>query len=102
MRLLVSPKLTLQDVRAIRESVDTPEKFIEGKMLLDINAIEDELLGNHVKALAWMHCILFITDNITSYVDDLTFYESGFNIMSPLEFSVSKTDIIFILIRKIW
>lgn len=53
-RLLVSPKLTLQDVKAIRESVDTPEKFIEGKMLLAMHAIKDKLLGNHVKALAWM------------------------------------------------
>jgi len=54
MRLLVSPKLTSQDIKAIRKAIDTPEKFIEDKMLLAIHAIEDELLENHVKALAWM------------------------------------------------
>ncbi len=41
MRLLVSPKLTSQDIKAIRKAIDTPEKFIEDKMLLAIHAIED-------------------------------------------------------------
>jgi hypothetical protein len=41
-----------------------------------------------------------IEDNITEYVDDLTYYEPGFNLMSPLEMSVPKSDSIFILIRK--
>lgn len=41
-----------------------------------------------------------IEDNITEYDDSLTFYEPGFNLMSPLEMSVPKSDSIFILIRK--
>jgi len=54
MRLLVSPKLTSQDIKAIQEASDTPEKFIEGKMFLAIDDIEDELLRNHLKALSWL------------------------------------------------
>jgi hypothetical protein len=41
-----------------------------------------------------------IEDNSTEYVDSLTYYEPGFNLMSPLEMSVPKSDSIFILIRK--
>lgn len=41
-----------------------------------------------------------MNDGSTEYVDDLTFYEPGFNIMFPLELSVPKSDSIFILIRK--
>jgi len=41
-----------------------------------------------------------IEDSSTEYVDSLTYYEPGFNLMSPLEMSVPKSDSIFILIRK--
>lgn len=41
-----------------------------------------------------------IEDNFTEYIDSLTYYEPGFNLMSPLEISVPKSDSIFILIRK--
>jgi superfamily II DNA or RNA helicase len=54
MRLLVSPKLTSQDIKAIREAGDKPEKFIAGNMLLAVDDIEDEFLRNHVKALSWL------------------------------------------------
>lgn len=39
-------------------------------------------------------------DSLTEYIDDLTYYESGFNLMSPLELSVPKSDSIFIVLRK--
>lgn len=39
-------------------------------------------------------------DSSTVFIDDLTYYEPGFNLMSPLEISVPKSDSIFILIRK--
>jgi hypothetical protein len=41
-----------------------------------------------------------IEDNSTVFIDSLTYYEPGFNLMSPLEISVPKSDSIFILIRK--
>ena len=42
---------------------------------------------------------ILISDG-TTYVNDPVFYEPGFNLMSPLELSVSKSDSIFILVRK--
>ena len=41
-----------------------------------------------------------IEGNITEFIDDPTYYEPGFNLMSPLEISSPEADIIFILIRK--
>ena len=41
-----------------------------------------------------------LEDGSTVFIDPLVYHESGFNIMSPLEFSVPKSDSIFILIRK--
>jgi hypothetical protein len=41
-----------------------------------------------------------IEDNSTVFIDSLTYYEPGFNLMSPLEISIPKSDSIFILIRK--
>jgi len=41
-----------------------------------------------------------LEDSSTTIVDDLIYYEPGFNLISPLELSVPKSDSIFILIRK--
>ena len=54
MRLIVSPFLTSQDIRAIHNASDSPEKFIQKTMFINLDNIEDELLRNHVKALSWM------------------------------------------------
>lgn len=41
-----------------------------------------------------------IEGKITEFIDDLIYYEPGFNFMSPLELSVTKSDTIFMVIRK--
>lgn len=41
-----------------------------------------------------------VSSGITSYDDFPVYYESGFNIMSPLEIEVSKCDRFYILLRK--
>ena len=41
-----------------------------------------------------------VEDSIEEFNDPLVYYEPGFNFMSPIEFSITKTDTIYILIRK--
>ena len=41
-----------------------------------------------------------VEGNIEEINDSLAYYEPGFNFMFPLEFSITKTDTIFILVRK--
>lgn len=41
-----------------------------------------------------------LTNNVEELVDDPNYYEPGYNLMSPLELSVPKSDSIYILIRK--
>ena len=41
-----------------------------------------------------------VSDGKSQFINDLVYYEPGFNIMSPLEIESSKADRVFILIRK--
>jgi hypothetical protein len=41
-----------------------------------------------------------IDDGSIEIVDNLTFYEPGYNVMFPLELSVPKSDSIYIIVRK--
>ena len=41
-----------------------------------------------------------VEGDITQFTDDPTYYEPGFNLMSPLELSIPKSDTFYILIRK--
>jgi hypothetical protein len=54
MRLILTPKFTDQDVKAIQEGILTPEKYIDRKWIDDFDMIKDKFQADHVRALAWM------------------------------------------------
>jgi len=54
MRLVVSPKLTKKDLQIILDTHKNPEKYIETKMLKEIENLENEFIKNHIFALGWM------------------------------------------------
>lgn len=56
LKLIVSPCLSKEDLDVIIHSQESPEKYIEKKMLyeLDSSKLESEFVRNHVYALGWM------------------------------------------------
>lgn len=54
IRLITGAVFSAQDVQAILEALDTPEKIIEKFMLHEIENIENGFLKDHVKALGWL------------------------------------------------
>ena len=54
MRLIVSPKLSKKDIEVIVTAYASPEKFIEKRMLSELERLEDKFVRNHIFALGWM------------------------------------------------
>jgi superfamily II DNA or RNA helicase len=54
IRLLVSPRLSREDVAAITDSSDRRDAYLERRMLAELDALEDEFVRDHIFALAWM------------------------------------------------
>ena len=54
MKLIVSPILNKKDLEVIMNASETPEKYIEKKMLEELGKLENEFVRNHVKALGWL------------------------------------------------
>ena len=54
MRLIISPKLDKRDLEIIIDSHKKPEKYIEEKMLQELESLEDKFTRDHVYALGWM------------------------------------------------
>jgi hypothetical protein len=54
LRLIMSPNLNNGDLMAINDSLEKPEKYIEKKLLDDVQKLEDEFVRDHVYALGWM------------------------------------------------
>jgi superfamily II DNA or RNA helicase len=54
MKLIVGARLQKSDVDAISEGKETPEKVLSENMLNDLGEIEDQLVKDHVSALAWL------------------------------------------------
>lgn len=54
MRLIISPKLDKRDLEIIIDSYKKPEKYIEEKMLQELERLEDKFTRDHVYALGWM------------------------------------------------
>ena len=54
LRLIVSPKLNKKDLEIIIDSQEKQEKYIEEKMVGELEALEDEFVRDHVAALGWM------------------------------------------------
>lgn len=53
-QLITGAKFREADIQAIREAYETPEKIIEMRILEELEAIEDEFVRDHVRALGWM------------------------------------------------
>lgn len=54
MKIIVGAKLQKADVQAILEGKESTEKVIAESMVKDLEDIEDEIIQDHVKALAWL------------------------------------------------
>ncbi|WEU40228.1 MAG: DEAD/DEAH box helicase family protein [Candidatus Odinarchaeum yellowstonii] len=54
INLACSPNLSEEDIKIIRDSSESPEKYIERKLLQELDNLENEFVKNHVYALGWM------------------------------------------------
>jgi len=54
LRLIVSPKLSARDIEVMIDSSTSPEKYIEEKMLQDLENLENQFIRDHVYALGWL------------------------------------------------
>lgn len=54
MKIIVSPKLSKKDLEVLIESHNEPEKFVEERMLQELDKLEVEFVRDHVYALGWM------------------------------------------------
>jgi superfamily II DNA or RNA helicase len=54
MKIIVGARLQKSDVEAIKEGKEDPDKIISEIMLGDLKEIEDEVIRDHVRALAWL------------------------------------------------
>lgn len=54
MKLVVSPKLTKDDVKVLIDAYEHPEKYVEQKMMEELDNIEDLFIKDHVSVLGWM------------------------------------------------
>lgn len=54
MKIVTSPKLTKEDVNAILEGYKKSGDAIEEKMIKELDNFENEIIRDHVRALAWM------------------------------------------------
>lgn len=54
MKLIVGARLQKKDVEAIKQGKEQPEKVVSEIMVKDLENIADEIIKDHVKALAWL------------------------------------------------
>lgn len=54
MKLIVAPRLEKSDLDIIINSYEEPKKYIEKRMLEELENLEDEFVRDHVFALGWM------------------------------------------------
>jgi len=54
MKLIVSPRLSKNDLDVIMSSRQDPERIIEQRLLEELDQLEDEFARDHVFALGWM------------------------------------------------
>lgn len=54
MRLIVSPKLSIEDFKIIKKTCEDPAIYLEKQMLIEIERLENEFIKDHLFALGWM------------------------------------------------
>jgi superfamily II DNA or RNA helicase len=71
IKLIASAVLSKDDLDAINQGLETPEKVIEKMMIKDLDEITDEFIRDHIRALGWMIAkkkleikIAIVADNI--------------------------------------
>lgn len=70
MKLVTGAILSKEDVEAIREGIEDPEKAIEKMMIKDLDEIEDKFVEDHVRALGWLVANKKLEIKIAIPVDD--------------------------------
>lgn len=70
MRLVVSPRLSEEDLQIIREAEIDPQGVIEDAMIRDIEELGKSLKDDHVRALGWMLARGYLELRIALVVDD--------------------------------
>ena len=55
MRLVTSAQLSKRDTEALKEAIESPESIIERNAILNLADIDDDLMRDHVRAMAWMY-----------------------------------------------
>lgn len=70
MRLIVSPKLTEEDLRAIKESNNNPAAYAEAILMDELDSIQKSFEDDHVRALGWMLANGLLELKIACVVDD--------------------------------
>lgn len=54
MRLIVSPRLSLEDLESIKKAENQPDKILSESLISEIDKIEELLTRNYVYALGWL------------------------------------------------
>lgn len=54
VKLVTSARFRREDIQAIREACENPERVLEKAMLEELDNLENEFVKDHVRALAWM------------------------------------------------
>ncbi|MGA2682028.1 MAG: DEAD/DEAH box helicase family protein [Candidatus Bathyarchaeia archaeon] len=54
MKLVTGARFQEADIRAIKESLESPEEILKEEMLKELNTLEDKFIKDHVRALGWM------------------------------------------------
>lgn len=70
MRLIMSPRLSEEDISAITNATTSPEKVLESNLLKEIDSIEDLITNDHVAALGWLIAHEILEIKIAVVYDD--------------------------------
>lgn len=54
IRLITGATFRREDIEAIKQAIESPERVLERMMLRELDNLEDEFVKDHVRALGWM------------------------------------------------
>ena len=70
MDLLVSPRLSAEDVDIMKRAVSDPQEIISKVLLLEIDNIESLLQRRRIEALGWLMANGYLTIKVATVYDD--------------------------------
>lgn len=71
MHLIMSPRLSEEDITCITNATMSPEKILESSLLKEIDSIEDLIINDHVAALGWLIAHEILEIKIAVVYDDV-------------------------------